>query len=467
MKRIELLPVLMILLGMISCNKEPAFYVAKTSFTIRNPPAYVDSFVQFTNTSDANRVSYVWNFGDGTTSDLKNPTHAYANRGQYTVTLKTYVNKTFSNSVTQNLSVLIGKKLFSLKNNTVGFDFAEGLDSSIVVIGYTWNNGLDDQQIFFSKFDKNLRMSSIKYLDKNTNQYSISNLERISDGNFLMSDWNPGSAIENHFALSKFDQQGNVIWENTYTETFGQCLFATEAKDGGIISIGYEDTEYYPTVTVLKTDREGHFEWKRNFEKENLQLAKKIIPLDDGYLFASSTSGPIISNYNDTLVITKLDLNGEVIWKKATGWIVYGSETFTIFNSSLAINDKCIVVINEGCKDVMVFDLSGNFIKRSFSESDRNLTITSSANNKFVIGGLNTSYFLMFANFFSNTGDDNGMLSLAKQNNICQPTMGDGTAIKPLFGGDLLFMGIQYNDCLKTDMGSLLFVRINENGDIQ
>lgn len=43
--------------------------------------------VKFTNLSSGNSVSYLWDFGDGTTSTEKNPLHVYAQSGYYTVTL--------------------------------------------------------------------------------------------------------------------------------------------------------------------------------------------------------------------------------------------------------------------------------------------------------------------------------------------------------------------------------------------
>ena len=43
--------------------------------------------VKFTNLSSGNSVSYLWDFGDGTTSTEKNPLHEYAKSGYYTVTL--------------------------------------------------------------------------------------------------------------------------------------------------------------------------------------------------------------------------------------------------------------------------------------------------------------------------------------------------------------------------------------------
>lgn len=43
--------------------------------------------VQFTDTSMGPPTSWLWNFGDGTTSTLQNPTHSYSNAGRYDISL--------------------------------------------------------------------------------------------------------------------------------------------------------------------------------------------------------------------------------------------------------------------------------------------------------------------------------------------------------------------------------------------
>ena len=50
-------------------------------FTCRNQP------VVFTNNSTGPGLSFLWNFGDGNTSTLQNPTHLFATDGNFTVTL--------------------------------------------------------------------------------------------------------------------------------------------------------------------------------------------------------------------------------------------------------------------------------------------------------------------------------------------------------------------------------------------
>lgn len=62
--------------------------------------------VTFTNTT-TNAVSYAWNFGDGQTSTLQNPTHTYTSYGTYTVTMTaTHANGC---TATQTLTVVFEK----------------------------------------------------------------------------------------------------------------------------------------------------------------------------------------------------------------------------------------------------------------------------------------------------------------------------------------------------------------------
>jgi PKD repeat protein len=63
--------------------------------------------VNFTNTS-TNGNNYSWDFGDGNTSLLQNPTNTYTTTGNYTVELTTYsTNTCFTSTTTQTINVTI------------------------------------------------------------------------------------------------------------------------------------------------------------------------------------------------------------------------------------------------------------------------------------------------------------------------------------------------------------------------
>ena len=47
----------------------------------------VPSIANFTNISSSDAVYFDWNFGDGTTSNIENPSHLFSNNGVYNITL--------------------------------------------------------------------------------------------------------------------------------------------------------------------------------------------------------------------------------------------------------------------------------------------------------------------------------------------------------------------------------------------
>ena len=58
----------------------------------------------FTDTSTGDDLDYYWDFGDGNTSTLKNPTHTYVNAGFFSVIL-TVTNINGSNQASQPIAV--------------------------------------------------------------------------------------------------------------------------------------------------------------------------------------------------------------------------------------------------------------------------------------------------------------------------------------------------------------------------
>lgn len=71
------------------------------SFTATPTGPVAGQAVQFTDTSTGNPTGWLWNFGDGTTSTLRNPSHGFAVAGNYNVTLK--VSNNLSSSVTSRI----------------------------------------------------------------------------------------------------------------------------------------------------------------------------------------------------------------------------------------------------------------------------------------------------------------------------------------------------------------------------
>jgi PKD repeat protein len=58
-----------------------------SQFVTNTTTLLFNEYIQFTNTSLGQQASVIWDFGDGTTSTVNNPTHSYSSCGNYTVNL--------------------------------------------------------------------------------------------------------------------------------------------------------------------------------------------------------------------------------------------------------------------------------------------------------------------------------------------------------------------------------------------
>lgn len=74
------------------------------AFTLLQTKPLVKQIIQFNDLSTGNPTSWSWNFGDGATSTLQNPPHAYSAAGTFTVTL-TVSNALGGTSLSRNIDV--------------------------------------------------------------------------------------------------------------------------------------------------------------------------------------------------------------------------------------------------------------------------------------------------------------------------------------------------------------------------
>ena len=95
--------------------------VAKITTVTQEPAANFEDIapgiepytVEFVNTSSGEIVEYLWNFGDGKTSELPNPTHTFLSAGTFNVSLT--INGDTTNKMTKMVKVFLKPRLICLK----------------------------------------------------------------------------------------------------------------------------------------------------------------------------------------------------------------------------------------------------------------------------------------------------------------------------------------------------------------
>jgi len=124
------------------CTRSTCIIVT-ANFTATNLTFCAPDTVLFTNLS-SNSTSWLWNFGDGSTSTLQHPSHVYTNPGTYTVMLTAY-NLPDSSTFTQTTYVTVyanATAAFTPSNDTIctgqSVNFS---NASTNATTYNWNFG--------------------------------------------------------------------------------------------------------------------------------------------------------------------------------------------------------------------------------------------------------------------------------------------------------------------------------------
>jgi PKD repeat protein len=168
--------------------------------------------VSFTDQSTLTGItSWAWNFGDGTTSSLQNPTHIYATAGLFTVTLTVY-NVTESKSITKTNYIAITAPVTGMTNLLTN----PGAETGLITPWYTYSNG-PALQVSTTQY----KSGSRSFLSANRTQYyhgPACNIKSLVTGGQLVNGkrytftvWvRHGEAVARdlHLTLKKVDGSG-------------------------------------------------------------------------------------------------------------------------------------------------------------------------------------------------------------------------------------------------------------------
>jgi hypothetical protein len=150
---------------------------------INNPSANFSESISgntatFTNSSSSinSTLNYSWDFGDGNTSSIQNPSHTYATNGTYTVTLIAS-NCIFSDTITNTIQ--IGTN--SMEENTnANFEFYPNPATNLITLKVD-NQLLGSIYIIYDNTGKSVLNGNI------LSEQSVIDLEYLSKGLYLLS----------------------------------------------------------------------------------------------------------------------------------------------------------------------------------------------------------------------------------------------------------------------------------------
>lgn len=102
--------------------------------------ACVGDNIQFSGSSFGSATNWNWNFGDGNTSNLQNPSHTYSSVGSYTVTLIITTNNGCPDTLSQSIEITSCCPRFFTQNPTVCSGDSIMINGSVYTTTGTYND---------------------------------------------------------------------------------------------------------------------------------------------------------------------------------------------------------------------------------------------------------------------------------------------------------------------------------------
>jgi uncharacterized repeat protein (TIGR01451 family) len=282
-------------------------------------------------------------------------------------------------------------------------------------------NNCNSQELFKINWERSFGMDGVQVANK---------IIQTSDGNYLVIG-NSGSPNSNSnisfgmvdFWILKIDNNGNIIWENTFGGSDNDIPYsAKETQDGGFIIAGESSSNDGSLTTnngnsdfwVIKIDSQGSLLWQKNYGGSNDDRASSLSVTTDGSIIVGGTTnswdGDIVGNHgNNDYWVIKLNNLGDLIWQKP-----YGGTSTDELKELITTTEGNIVLTgytssnngdvsgNNGESDVWVLkvDINGNIIWQSCyggNSQEIALSLVETIDNNLILCG--------------NTYSNNGLVS--------------------------------------------------------
>lgn len=244
-----------LILIMCKVHAQPANFSINGSLCVNNQIAFI-------NETSEEIDSWLWDFGDGSTSNLQYPTHEYTEQGTYTIQLSVVSNgNNYTHSETEFISANPTAD-FMVDSTIVWFSsysrvFFDNSTSPNPITNYIWNFG-DNTESLSTKLDSTLYKYAnngtyqvwLKVIDSHGCIDSISNSIEIHDRFYVPNVFTPNNDLINDefivtsngttlFSIEIYSRWGNMVFKRDNQE---QIIWDGHIPDGTKVKPG---TYYY------------------------------------------------------------------------------------------------------------------------------------------------------------------------------------------------------------------------------
>jgi len=286
---------------------------------------------------NANEISsWNWSFGDGTYSELQNPSHTYENKDSYEVTLTVVDDQSLTDDITKTVTT-------SNNNPTATFNMNTNVERAYTAITFTSTSSDNDGNIVNAKWyfgdGTTSNGNSVQHSYSTSDKYTVTLEVTDNDGSISSTSdvvYIAGALVDDSYPG---DTPGENKWDS--------------------IQEGITDVEDDELVYVFNGDYDGGILVNKNIS---------IYGEDDGNTFICDTTGTALDIVNDSTII-----DGFTIENYNIGILVNGSNYSIISNCNI-LNSTTGIKIQSNAEGNMIMHCN-------FTNNTYGVYITGSDNN--------------------------------------------------------------------------------------
>lgn len=229
------------------------------------------------------------------------------------------------------------------KNDTISSaeSILETKDGCLLVAGYCWRpSSPHDMQGFVVKLNQNGKTVWEKMYGGQADD-AFRQIIKLKESGFAVTGYNYSNPFRQaNFWLVKLNEDGTIIWENTYggsRDEMANCLVQT--YDGGFAMAGLKKAWQDSTrIFLVRVDASGQEISQNELWHHEWDVGSSMVETTD--------SGIVIVGYSRTVAIIdydvfmmKLNKNGNEVWRRIYGWSDWEEATSVVqtYDDDLAV----------------------------------------------------------------------------------------------------------------------------------
>jgi len=319
-----------------------------------------------------------------------------------------------------------GDTVWSKKFGGLGADWIEDIKSinkDFILTGYSSTNSKGNYDFYVSRVNSEGDSVWSILLGDNQCDWGFSSVITSSQNIFALGStysFGNGRIESDDIFLVKISSEGDTLFTKTYGDSLNAetGLDIIETQDNNIVLLSTSYYEQNRAIVVSKINETGSIIWSKIYNGD--YAPTKLIEDNEANLIITGTRYLFGSDYDEDLLIFKLDQNGDSLWCKTYGNLRENGYFINLTNDENYIVCGSSGGENGGQSDLGLFKISKNnnlIWQRTFDLSEYGIDwgayVKQTYDNGFVIIGTKG-----FGGSFVLKTDENGVLTSINENSV-------------------------------------------------